>query len=73
MFHAALPRVQITVVRSMGIPYSKHRGVAEDAVGVRVDSTAPIGVSGLPFMAVKCATRYLSRHPGLKLNWHCHA
>ena len=51
--------MQIKVVRSMGIPYSKHRGVAEDAVGVRVDSTTPLGINSLPFMAVRCATCYL--------------
>ena len=46
--------VQIRVVNSMGVPYAKHRGVAKDAVGVRVDSSRGMGVSGLPFMAVRC-------------------
>lgn len=56
---AALPSVQIKVVRSMGVPYCQHRGGAGDAVGVRVDSSTAMGVSGLPFMAVKCAAGFL--------------
>lgn len=47
------------MVKSMGVPYAKHRGGVEDAVGVRVDSNTSKGVSSLPFMAVKYAASLL--------------